>query len=62
MRNLAVANGLPPDMLPDLGRYQAIENTLVDRLDGGTLPKSQCGPGGTQRGAQPGRSASRPRT
>lgn len=40
LRNLAVANGLPPDMLPDLGRYQAIENVLVDRLDGGTLPKS----------------------
>lgn len=43
LRNLAVANGLPPDMLPDLGRYQAIENTLVDRLDNGTLPKSSAG-------------------
>ena len=43
LRNLAVANGLPPDMLPDLGRYQAIENSLVDRLDGGVLPKSQTG-------------------
>ena len=42
LRNLAVANGLPPDMLPDLGRYQAIENALVDRLDGGTLPKSSA--------------------
>jgi hypothetical protein len=43
LRNLAVANGLPPDMLPDLGRYQAIENALVDKLDGGVLPKSQTG-------------------
>jgi hypothetical protein len=43
LRNLAVANGLPPDMLPDLGRYQAIENALVDRLDNGVLPKSQAG-------------------
>ena len=42
LRNLAVANGLPPDMLPDLGRYQAIENALVNRLDGGVLPKSSA--------------------
>jgi hypothetical protein len=42
LRNLAVANGLPPDMLPDLGRYEAIENVLVDRLDGGRLPKSSA--------------------
>jgi len=43
LRNLAVANGLPPDMLPDLGRYQAIENALVNRLDNGVLPKSSAG-------------------
>ena len=43
LRNLAVANGLPPDMLPDLGRYQAIENELVNRLDNGVLPKSSTG-------------------
>ena len=43
LRNLAVANGLPPDMLPDLGRYQAIENELASRLDNGVLPKSQAG-------------------
>ena len=35
---VAVANGLPPDMLSDLGRYQAIETNLLNRLDGGTLP------------------------
>jgi hypothetical protein len=35
---LAVENGLPPDMIPDLARYQVIQNTLINRLDGGTLP------------------------
>ena len=40
IKNLAVANGLPPDLLPDLGRYEAIQNALVDRMDGGKLPKS----------------------
>jgi hypothetical protein len=43
LRNLGVANGLPPDMLPDLGRYQAIENVLVNKLDNGVLPKSSPG-------------------
>ena len=41
--NLAVANGLPPDLLPELGRYQAIESALVRKLDGGRLPTSQTG-------------------
>lgn len=40
LHNLAVANGLPPDMLLALGRYEAIQNAIVNRLDGGTLPKS----------------------
>jgi len=40
---LAVANGLPPDLLPALARYQAIQTVLVNRLDGGTLPKSSTG-------------------
>jgi len=35
---VAVANGLPPDMLNDLGQYQAIETKLLNRLDGGKLP------------------------
>jgi hypothetical protein len=35
---VAVANGLPPDMLTELGQYQAIETRLLDRLDGGKLP------------------------
>jgi hypothetical protein len=37
---VAVANGLPPDMLADLYQYQAIETKLVNRLDGGKLPAS----------------------
>jgi hypothetical protein len=35
---LAVANGLPPDLIPDLGRYQAIQNAVIAQLDGGKLP------------------------
>jgi hypothetical protein len=37
---VAVANGLPPDMINDLGQYQAIETKLLDRLDGGKLPSA----------------------
>ena len=40
LEDLAVANGLPPDQLPELGRYQAIEDRLVQRLNGGKLPTS----------------------
>lgn len=40
LHNLAVANGLPPDMILALGRYEAIQTAVVNRLDGGTLPKS----------------------
>ena len=39
---LAVANGLAPDMLPALGRYQAIQNEELTRLNGGTLPRTQA--------------------
>ncbi len=35
---VAVANGLPPDMITDLGQYQAIETKLLNRLDGGKTP------------------------
>ena len=38
LAQIAVANGLPPDQLPALGRYQAIQTTLLNRLDGGKLP------------------------
>src|SRR5579859_6776339 len=40
LTQLAVANGLPPDMIPELGRYQAIADVLVRRLDGGHAPTS----------------------
>jgi hypothetical protein len=40
LADLAVANGLPPDQLGELGRYQAIENQVIKRLNGGTLPTS----------------------
>jgi hypothetical protein len=39
---LAVANGLAPDMLPDLGRYEAIQNEEFTRLNGGTMPRTQA--------------------
>jgi hypothetical protein len=39
---LAVANGLAPDMLPDLGRYEAIQNEELTRLNGGTMPRTQA--------------------
>jgi hypothetical protein len=39
---LAAANGLAPDMLPDLGRYQAIQNDMFTRLNGGTMPRTQA--------------------
>ena len=29
---------MPPDQLPELGRYVAIQNQLLARLDGGKLP------------------------
>jgi hypothetical protein len=43
LSDLAVANGLPPDLLPELARWQAIESALVRKLDGGRLPASQSG-------------------
>ena len=40
LTELAVANGLPPNLLTALAQYQAIQSDLVRRMDGGTLPKS----------------------
>jgi len=39
----AVLSGLPPDMLPQLGRWIAIQNKLVVRLDNGASPTSTAG-------------------
>ncbi|HEY2551810.1 MAG TPA: hypothetical protein VGI64_14665 [Streptosporangiaceae bacterium] len=38
----AIANGLPPDLLPELGRYLSIGNQLLARLDGGQTPTTQA--------------------
>jgi hypothetical protein len=35
---LAVANGLPPNLLDELGRYQAIEISYAEAHNGGKLP------------------------
>jgi hypothetical protein len=40
LTQVAIANGLPPDQLNALGQYEAIQTTLVDRLDGGKRPPS----------------------
>lgn len=40
IKNLAVANGLPPDLVPELGTYLAIQNRLAVRLNGGRAPTS----------------------
>jgi len=42
LTDLAVANGIPPDQISELGRYVAIQNQLLDRLDGGTLPTASA--------------------
>ena len=38
LTELAVANGLPPDLLNELGRYQAIEIAYAEAHNGGKLP------------------------
>ena len=43
LTEVAVSNGLPPDLLDELGRYQAIETQVLDRLDGGKTPSSSSG-------------------
>jgi hypothetical protein len=35
---ILVANGIPPDMGTELGRYQAIETQFVEQLNGGQIP------------------------
>ena len=38
----AVLNGLPPDLLPDLGRWISIQVQLESKLDHGVAPKTQA--------------------
>ena len=40
LTQLAVANGLPPNLLEELGRYQAIELAWAQNHNGGKLPTS----------------------
>jgi len=42
LTDLAVANGIPPDQINELGRYVAIQNQLLNRIDGGTLPTASA--------------------
>lgn len=37
---LLVANGIPPDLKNELGRYQAIEEAYLTQANGGTAPSS----------------------
>lgn len=41
-RELAVANGIPPDQMNELGRYVAIQDAVLNRLDGGKLPTANA--------------------
>jgi SurA N-terminal domain len=41
-RDLAIANAVPPDQMTELGRYLAIQNAIISRLDGGTLPTANA--------------------
>ena len=41
-RDLAIANGVPPDQINELGRYVAIQNAVLNRLDGGKLPTANA--------------------
>jgi SurA N-terminal domain len=41
-RDLAVANGVPPDQMNELGRYLAIQNAIISQLDGGKLPTASA--------------------
>jgi hypothetical protein len=43
LTELAVANGLPPDLLDELGRYQAIEIAWAENHNGGKLPTTTAG-------------------
>ena len=42
LTELGVANGVPPDQLTELGRYVAIQNQLLNRIDGGKLPTASA--------------------
>jgi hypothetical protein len=43
LQDLLVANGIPPDLQPQVGRYQAIQTALLAQLDGGKTPTGTAG-------------------
>jgi hypothetical protein len=43
LQEVAVLNGLPPNMLPELGRWFSIQVQLAKLLDGGSAPKTTAG-------------------
>ena len=40
---ILAANGIPPNLSAELGRYQAIENQYVRQVNGGTIPTTTAG-------------------
>jgi len=40
---ILAANGIPPNLYAELGRYQAINNQYVKNVSGGTIPTSASG-------------------
>jgi hypothetical protein len=42
LTQLALANGVPPDQINELGRYLAIQDAVLTRLDGGKLPTASA--------------------
>jgi hypothetical protein len=39
---IMVANGIPPNMSTELGRYQAIETQYIEQLNGGKIPTASA--------------------
>jgi hypothetical protein len=39
---ILAANGIPPNMYMELGRYQAIETQFIENTNGGTIPTSSA--------------------
>ena len=48
---ILAANGIPPNLSAEVGRYQAINDQFVRQANGGKLPTSDLGPGGYHRQA-----------
>jgi hypothetical protein len=40
---ILAANGIPPNLAPEVGQYQAIQNQFVRQVNGGTIPTTTAG-------------------